>query len=189
MKISARVVGMVSLWLLFSATTEASSCRRPRRLVTINPPTLFDPTPFGYSHIAVDTKNNIATIAGQVAFDRNATVIGTTLAEQLIEVERSLIFALEAVDAGVEDIFKLNAYIKDFNPSTDIAQYTPTGMRLGSPPSTLISVPSLALEDLLVEIEISAVVSERFVRNLAARGSTGSKRSRGKKTAVKFMSG
>lgn len=143
--------------------------RNNKRVRIINPPTLFDPVPFGYSHIAVDTKNFVAHVAGQVAINQTGSIIGDTLAEQLVETERNLLLALEAVEADISDITRLNAFVLNFDPSTDLSTFMMTGKRLGSPASTLISTGALAIEGLLVEIELDAVVSRSFVRRLVCQ--------------------
>ena len=147
--------------------TQAVSYRESPRLITINPPEIFDPTPFGYSHISVDTHTQVATVAGQIAVNKSLSIVGTTLEEQLQEIERNLKFALDAIDADVKDIFKLNTYVVDFDSSKDLDIWTPTGIRLGSPPGVLMSTPGLALEGLLAEIEIYVAVSEKFVRKIS----------------------
>lgn len=163
-----RHVVLLLLALLLNRSTAITKCSRSeaRRLVVINPPTLFDPLPFGYSHIAVDTANKIAYIAGQVAINQTGSIVGSSLAEQLVETERNLNFALAAVDADIPDIMKLNAYIFEFSPDPDLPTFQATGKRLGSPPSTLVSVPSLAIDGLLVEIELTVAVSRKFVRSI-----------------------
>lgn len=125
-----------------------------RHLISINPPDLINPTPNGYSHITVDKENSIAHIAGQVAVNRTAHIIGDNLAEQLIQVERNLNTALEAVGAQVEDILKMNTYMVNFKPQTDIQIYAQSGKRFGNPAGTIVSVLALAIDGLLVETEL-----------------------------------
>lgn len=73
---------------------------------------------------------------------------------------------MEAVGALNEDILRVNAYIKDFNQDTDLAVFQQLGANLGSPVSTLVGVPSLALDTLLVEIELDVAVHRKKVREL-----------------------
>ncbi|CAN8066505.1 unnamed protein product [Agarophyton chilense] len=136
------------------------------RVVTVNPPTLFDPIPFGYSHIRIDKLNAVAHVAGQVAINVNGTFVGVTLAEQLLETERNLKLALDAVHSDFSNILRVNAFILNFDPKTDLSTFMETGKRLGSPATTLISTPALALEGLLVEIELDAAIPKYFARRL-----------------------
>ncbi|PXF49284.1 hypothetical protein BWQ96_00858 [Gracilariopsis chorda] len=158
----------LALIFCFHTTQATWFCLRTnnKRVRIINPPTLFDPVPFGFSHIAVDTKNFVAHVAGQVAINQTGAIIGDTLAEQLVETERNLLFALDAVEADISDITRVNAFILNFDPRTDLSTFMMTGKRLGSPVTTLISTGALAIEGLLVEIELDAVVSRSFVRRL-----------------------
>eukprot|EP00178_Gracilaria_changii_P021315 TRINITY_DN63389_c0_g1_i1.p1 TRINITY_DN63389_c0_g1~~TRINITY_DN63389_c0_g1_i1.p1 ORF type:complete len:171 (+),score=19.48 TRINITY_DN63389_c0_g1_i1:500-1012(+) len=139
------------------------------RLVIINPPTLFDPLPFGFSQIIVDRKNAVAHIAGQTAINQTGSIVGETLPEQLLEVERNIMFALEAVEANITDITRVNSFIVDLDPSTSLPPFIETGIRLGNPVNTLVSTASLAIEGLLVEIQVDAAVSQSFVRRLACK--------------------
>lgn len=154
--------------LLFISVESATLCKGlygPRRII-VNPPALFDPLPFGYSHIAIDTHTRLAFIAGQVPLNKRGVIVGKTLQEQIRFVEKNLKIALNTVGANVDDIVKLNGYIVNFNPKKDLPIFNAAGRRLGSPPSTVISTPSLAVEGLLIEIEITAIVSNKHVRKL-----------------------
>lgn len=154
--------------LLFVSAESATLCKGlygPRRII-INPPALFNPLPFGYSHIAIDTHTRLAFIAGQVSINKNGNIVGKTLRDQIQMVEKSLKITLNAVGANVDDIVKLNGFIKNFNPKKDLPIFNAFGKRFGSPPTTLVSTPSLALEALLVEIEMTVIVSNREVRKL-----------------------
>lgn len=136
-----------------------------RRLVTINPPGLFDPVPFAYSHIRVDMQTGVAYIAGQVATNINGSVVGNDLEQQLKVTTHNINIALKAIRSSVHGIISMNVIIKNFNPAKDLDIFRPTGKALGSPPTTLISTPSLAFEDLLVEIEVRALASRKFIRS------------------------
>jgi hypothetical protein len=77
---------LVALCLAAAATAATANQERLHghacshaRTITINPSTLLDPTPFGYKHIRLDTRNAVAYVAGQVAFSLSGQIVGTSL--------------------------------------------------------------------------------------------------------------
>ena len=142
------------------------------RVITVNPATLLDPTPFGYKHITLDTSTGIAYVAGQVAFSLDGEIVGSTLADQLVVVEQNLRLALGALDAGVEDIVRMNTFIKNFQQDPDLATLEPFLLRMGSPVNAVLGVTSLALDALLVEVQITVAVKQETVERIRC-GSNG----------------
>jgi enamine deaminase RidA (YjgF/YER057c/UK114 family) len=136
------------------------------RVITLNPPTLLDPTPFGYKHITLDTETGVAYVAGQVAFSLEGAIVGNTLEQQLVLVEQNLRFALGALDAGVEDILRMNTFIKNFQQNPDLATLEPFLFRMGSPVNAVLGVPSLAIDGLLVEVQITVAVTPETVEKI-----------------------
>jgi 2-iminobutanoate/2-iminopropanoate deaminase len=140
------------------------------RVITLNPPTLLDPTPFGYKHITLNTETGVAYVAGQVAFSLEGAIVGNTLERQLVLVlvlvEQNLRFALGALEAGVEDILRMNTFIKNFQQTPDLATLEPFLFRMGSPVNAVLGVPSLALDGLLVEVQITVAVTPVAVEKI-----------------------
>ena len=174
MNIPTLTLSLLSLALLsqtsFGTDSSFQCPSKPApRLITFNPPTLLNSAPLGFSQITVDTKTYTAHIAGQISWDVTGNIVGTTLAEQLAGATRNVVLALEAVGATVDDILRLNIYIVDAAWDAAAMQYTETGVSLRRPPSTLITVPRLALDDVLVELEVTAAVPEDAVLRLACR--------------------
>lgn len=160
----------IPLLLIFCLLSPALSHRCNRnRVIIVNPPTLADPLPFSYSHIAIDTRTRVADIAGQIPFNLSAQIVGDTLAEQLVTTERNIRLAMQAVGALIEDILSINGYIKNFKPQTDLTLFQQLGANLGSPVSTVVGVQALALDELLVEIELKVVVGRKKVRELQCK--------------------
>lgn len=136
------------------------------RTITINPPTLLDPTPFGYKHITLDTKNGVAYVAGQVAFSLGGKIVGTTLNEQLVLTEQNLRFNLSALDADVQDILRMNVFVKNFQQSQDLPVLEPFLFRMGSPVDAVLGVTSLAIDGLLVEVQMTVAVKPSTVERI-----------------------
>lgn len=133
------------------------------RTITINPSTLLDPTPFGYKHITLDTRNAVAYVAGQVAFSLGGQIVGTTLNEQLVLTEQNLRFALSALDADVQDVMRMNVFVKNFQQSQDLPVLEPFLFRMGSPVDAVLGVTSLAIDGLLVEVQMTVAVKQAVV--------------------------
>lgn len=136
------------------------------RTITINPSTLLDPTPFGYKHITVDTRNGVAYVAGQVAFSLDGQIVGNTLEQQLELTEVNLRFALSALGANVQDIMRMNIFVKNFNQNQDLPVLEPFLFRMGSPVDAVLGVTSLALDDLLVEIQMTVAVKQSVIERI-----------------------
>ncbi len=164
MRFCAFFICVFLIGAIFPAPARAG-CRWGKRVLFINPPTLLDTSALGYSQISVDTKNAVAYVSGQVSFNLTGSIIGSTLAEQLPVVEKNLRLAMEAVGAGNDDILRLSMYVKDYQQA-DLPVISQSVVRLGRPVATLISTPALALDPLLVEVEITVAVSHKVVRKL-----------------------
>jgi enamine deaminase RidA (YjgF/YER057c/UK114 family) len=164
---------IVALGLVAATTTTAAhqtqhtghACSKART-ITVNPPTLLDPTPFGYKHITVDTRNGVAYVAGQVAFSLGGQIVGTALNEQLVLTEQNLRHALSALGADVQDIMRMNVFVKDFQQNRDLPILEPFLFRMGSPVDAVLGVTSLALDGLLVEVQMTVAVSPAAIERI-----------------------
>ena len=123
----------------------------------INPPGLAKGT---YSHTAVVTGGRTLYVSGQVALDANGNVVGTTFAEQAQRVFENLGIALAAGGAQFSDIVKMNVYVRDLTGAKVRAFREIRQRHLGAhqPASTLVATPALVHEDLMLEVEVVAVV-------------------------------
>jgi enamine deaminase RidA (YjgF/YER057c/UK114 family) len=128
----------------------------------INPPTLS--TPRGYTHVVTATGGKMVFIAGQVAWDAKGEIVGKgDLRAQATQVYENLKAALAAAGATFTDVVKMNTYIVNFK-AADLpiirevrAKYF---LQENLPASTLVGVQALAVEGLLIEIEVIAMVKE-----------------------------
>lgn len=150
------------------AAGAAAACGAPapsKRILRLNPPALFDATPFGYTQIAVDTDTRVAHFSGLTSMDTAAEVVGTTVAEQLPLARAALGSALAAVGATTTDILKLTVLVVGYSDA-DMPAVVENGRALGYPPSTLMGVPVLALPALRVELDATATVTHEAVERL-----------------------
>ena len=124
----------------------------PREIV--NPSTIHPPA--GYSHVVHATGSRLAFVAGQAALDESFGIVGEgDLAAQTRQVMLNLQRALDELGAGWDDVVKSTVY------TTRPHEYETIGAAMGEamggadpPAQVLLGVTSLALAELLIEIEL-----------------------------------
>ncbi len=117
-----------------------------------------------FSQIVVVRAGSSRTIyvSGQVSVDAGNNVVGHgDLGRQAEVALENLSKALAAAGATPADVVRLGIYVKDYRP--DQAKIISAALRKRfvagrMPASTWLGVASLALDDLLIEIEATAVV-------------------------------
>lgn len=134
---------------------------------TISNPPNHPPFAPSYSHIATATLNpgfKIHSFAGQVGYDPDAGKTPRDLASQVKVALDNVQRCLTHVGAGKEDIVQVRQYVvgmsklsaEDRKARADVYSAFMGDCR---PPSTLLGVESLAVPELLYEVEIVTVVS------------------------------
>jgi reactive intermediate/imine deaminase len=123
-----------------------------------NPPTLSTPT--GYTHIVeVAGPNRTIYVSGQIAFDKDGKVVGAgDMKAQAEQVFRNLQAALEAAGAKFSDVVKMNGYITDMSKVQAVRDVRAQYFKDATPASTFVEVKGLVRPELLLEIEVIAVV-------------------------------
>jgi len=122
----------------------------------VNPVHLADTTQYGYSQAAIASPNaRIVYVAGQIGISEDGP---NDFESQVDRSFDNLIAVIEAAGGRIEDVVKITLLIK--NHDGEKLQYLVNKRRdvFGDrpPASTLIPVPTLALESL--EFEIDAIV-------------------------------
>src|SRR6266699_6491402 len=111
-----------------------------------------------YSHVVVVEGQRMIFVAGQLARDAQGNVVGKgDMRAQLRQTGENIKAALAAAGATLNDIVKTNTYvtnIEEFFKHTDVRMEYFGAM----PTSTTIEVSKLAHPDLMVEIEVIAMV-------------------------------
>jgi len=128
----------------------------------VNPAHLADTTQFGYSQAAiVSAKANVIYVAGQIGVSEEGP---NDFESQVDRSFENLIAVIQAAGGKVEDVVKITLLIKKHDEKK--LQYLVNKRREvfgDSPPaSTLIPVPTLALESLEFEIDAIVVSSNRL---------------------------
>jgi len=128
----------------------------------INPDTLFDSTPYGFSQVVVGVGKRIICCAGQTANDKDLQIIGVNdfgkQAEYALENVRR---ALAAAGAGPEHIVSTRMYVVGYTPVYLELLAKVIGNFYGdlpAPANTMVGVTALALPEFLIEIEATAVL-------------------------------
>jgi 2-iminobutanoate/2-iminopropanoate deaminase len=126
-----------------------------------NPPTLSTPT--GYTHVVeVTGPAKTVYISGQIAFDKEGKIVGPgDMAAQAEQVFKNLQAALEAAGAKFSDVVKMNTYITDMAKAPAVREVRARYFGQSTPASTLVQVVALARPELMLEIEVIAVVAAR----------------------------
>jgi enamine deaminase RidA (YjgF/YER057c/UK114 family) len=123
------------------------------------------PKPEIYRQVAVATGSRLVFLAGQVARDADGKPVGA--GDLAAQVEQSFLnagTALAAAGGSFDDVAKMTIYVVDWTP--DKFPLFGEGVqraaaRLGADltkPVTLISVAGLGEPDLLVEVDVTAVM-------------------------------
>jgi len=125
----------------------------------INPSTLYDPTPNAYSHVAVvESFKNIIHIAGQGG-ENSKGELSPNFEEQVAQTFDNIQHALEAASAELSNIAVLRVLVVDHSVEKHqilIKIMQNLWKNHPFPACTLIPVPRLALEHMLIEVEATA---------------------------------
>lgn len=131
-----------------------------RLLTIVNPETLYNPAPLGYSTAVLTPEDSrIAYISGQGGQDHNGA-LSTDFEDQVEQAYANLLASLEGVGAKPEHVAKLTVLVVDHDMSKlDIlTKHVKRVFGDTLPAQTLIPVPKLAVDAMLFEVEAVAVV-------------------------------
>ncbi|MCI8209745.1 hypothetical protein AUC61_09370 [Pseudomonas sp. S25] len=126
-----------------------------------NPPGLYDPSSNGYSHVAqLQPQAQLLYIAGQGGEDLKGQ-LSPVFAEQARQALANLAIALQSKGASLHDVFKLTLLIVDHDQeklATWVGEIDRAWGAPMKPVCTLIPVPRLALDGMLIEIDAVAAL-------------------------------
>jgi enamine deaminase RidA (YjgF/YER057c/UK114 family) len=130
----------------------------PNALTRLNPPTLPDAGPMGYSQITIAEPGRLVFISGQVAWQPGGAPPPRALAEQATLVVKNARAALAAVGATPNDLVMVRAYVVGLTPERlqEVWPQVHAFFEGARPSLTGIGVAALAAPDLLLELELVA---------------------------------
>ena len=130
------------------------------KLTIVNPKTLYDPSPNGYSTAVIAPREaRVAYISGQGGQDSKGA-LSPDFAVQVKQAYANLRTALDALGARPDQVAKLTVFVVDHDMSK-LEVLTRNvkdmfGERL--PAQTLIPVPKLAIDPMLFEVEAVVIL-------------------------------
>jgi 2-iminobutanoate/2-iminopropanoate deaminase len=135
-----------------------------QRVVTLKNPAGVS-IPKGYSQVAeVDLgKSRMLMLSGQVALNDKGELIGKDDVEtQTRQVFTNIKSIVEAEGGTMADVVKLSYYLKDVSKIQEVRNVRDTFINTQTPPaSTLVEVSKLFRDDILIEIEATAIVAKK----------------------------
>ena len=140
--------------------TATTANENDRKLTIVNPKTLYDPTPNGYSTaVIVPGGGRVAYISGQGGQDGTGG-LSPDFAVQVKQAYANLSAALDGLGARPDQVAKLTVYVVDHD-MTKLGVLTQSVKEMfGSalPAQTLVPVPKLAIDPMLFEVEAIVVL-------------------------------
>ncbi|OWJ65232.1 RidA family protein [Inquilinus limosus] len=129
-------------------------------LTIVNPKTLHDPSPNGYSTaVIVPAGARVAYISGQGGQDATGA-LSPNFAVQVRQAYANLGAALDALGARPDQVAKLTVFVVDHDMSKlgVLTQAVKDMFGEALPAQTLIPVPKLAIDPMLFEVEAVVVL-------------------------------
>ncbi|BAP32498.1 endoribonuclease L-PSP [Chryseobacterium sp. StRB126] len=156
--------------LLFSSCLQTNNDKtnKQKNMTSIaykNPETLFDPTPFAFSHAASSVGNgNYVFISGQSGGEDLHHNLSEDFRQQVQFALRNLETVLKEYDLKPDDVLKITVLIVDHNQER-LKIWTEEMHKVWKnnkfPASTLIPVPGLALDGMMIEVDAIAFMPHK----------------------------
>ena len=153
-----------TLFLTALITASAlAGCARQARIERIYPEDLYDTKSIGFAQVVTAQGGKHVFVSGTIAYDKDMNLIGRGDVEaQLRQTLRNIKLSLAAAGATVDDVVRMRIFIVDFKEQyrSFIGKVIREEFRASDKlwTSTLVGVQALALKDLLVEVDVTAVV-------------------------------
>ncbi|MEI9408392.1 MULTISPECIES: RidA family protein [unclassified Mesorhizobium] len=143
------------LIMIMAASTVAPVNANDSRLTIVNPKTLYDPSPNGYSTaVIMPAGARVAYISGQGGQDSTGG-LSPDFAVQVKQAYANLRAALDALGARPDKVAKLTVFVVDHDMSK-LGVLTQSAKEMFGetlPAQTLVPVPKLAIDPMLFEVE------------------------------------
>ncbi|MGO6942722.1 RidA family protein [Rhizobium johnstonii] len=159
MSIKHLIIGGLII-MTISVPTATTANEDDLRLTIVNPKTLYDPSPNGYSTaVIVPRQGRLAYISGQGGQDSTGA-LSPDFAVQVKQAYANLRTALDALGARPNQVAKLTVFVVDHDMSKLEVLTSNVKDMFGAslPAQTLIPVPKLAIDPMLFEVEAVVVL-------------------------------
>lgn len=141
-------------------TIPTATTANDRKLTIVNPQTLYDPSPNGYSTAVITPLGaRVAYISGQGGQDSTGG-LSPDFAAQVKQAYANLRSALEGIGARPDQVAKLTVFVVDHDMSKLEVLTRNVKDMFGEtlPAQTLVPVPKLAIDPMLFEVEAVVVL-------------------------------
>jgi 2-iminobutanoate/2-iminopropanoate deaminase len=153
---------LLLLPLLF-VTTLAFSQTDTAIVKFINPASVY--TPKGYTHVAqIDLGTcKMLIISGQVALDNNGNLVGKgDFGRQTEQAFQNIKSIVESSGGNMNNVVKLGYFLLDVGQVQTLRSIRDKFVNIKNPPaSTLVQVSKLFRDDILIEIEATAIIPKK----------------------------
>ena len=130
----------------------------------LNPPELFDSTPYGFSQLVKVSGGTTVYFSGQLGWDKHETLVaGSDLASHPRGAFENLQKAVRSAGGDMHDVVSLRIYVVNYRReeggaiSACLREFFPPD---ALPVTTWIGLQALARPELLIEIEAVAVLED-----------------------------
>lgn len=101
-------------------------------------------------------------LSGQVPLDPEGNLVGKNVEEQTYQVFRNIEYILKEYGGTGKDVVKLGIFITDISKTPDFRKVRDLYVNLQNPPvSSLVEVSKLFRDDILIEVEATAVIKNK----------------------------
>jgi 2-iminobutanoate/2-iminopropanoate deaminase len=122
-------------------------------------------TPKGYSHAAIIDLGNcqMVVLSGQVPLNNKGNLVGKdNFSKQAEQVFLNIKNIISDLGGTMQDVIKIGIYMTDISQIQTFRNIRDKFIDLNNPPtSTLVQVSKLFRDDVLVEVEVTAIIRKR----------------------------
>lgn len=122
-------------------------------------------SPKGYSHAAIVDlgKSNMIILSGQVPIDKNGNLVGKNdFSKQAEQVFKNIKNIMSELGGTMSNVVKIGIYVVNMKDIQALRNVRDKYIDLKNPPSsTLVEVSKLYREDVLLEVEATAVIPKK----------------------------
>jgi reactive intermediate/imine deaminase len=124
-----------------------------------------DPDPYDPFNIALGYRiGDLVILSGQASIDESGNVVGAgDFDAQAEQVFANLKRVLEAAGSSLANVVKVNIYLTDMSYFPKVVELRSRHFTRPWPADTIVGVTALALPELMIEIEATALVNGKVV--------------------------